>query len=80
MVKFVSVYTDSEYILLNCPFCGGAPDMHYIGNEHTKSKKINIKCGGCRVQRTNAAMKHDFKWLEEISVSQWNERKELPND
>jgi Lar family restriction alleviation protein len=57
-----------------CPFCGDAPEMQHIGNAHTKSRKIVIKCNGCRIQRTDAAIRHDFNWLEKLAIEQWNKR------
>jgi hypothetical protein len=61
--------------LLPCPFCGSEPEVEYIGNEYTKSRKIIIRCPQCRIQRTNAAFMNGFTWLEDVSAKQWNERK-----
>ena len=58
-----------------CPFCNGEAVFEYIGNEYTKSRKLKIKCSNCRVQLTNAAMKHGFDWLERITIEAWNTRK-----
>lgn len=63
-----------EIGLLDCPFCGSQPDVENIGNEHTKSRKIKIRCSGCRVERVNAAINHSSSWLLERSVEQWNKR------
>ena len=63
-----------DIVLFDCPFCGGRPELIHIGNEYTKSRKIEIKCGGCRVKRVNAARIHGFKWLEDVSAKQWNQR------
>ena len=57
-----------------CPFCGGIPMLIMIGNNHTKSKKVTIKCEKCRVERTNAAIYNDFDWLKELSIKHWNMR------
>ena len=57
-----------------CPFCGGIPAMEHIGNDHTKSRKIVTKCKGCRIQRTDAAIRHNFEWLENVAIEQWNMR------
>ena len=62
-------------MLLLCPFCGGEPELLHIGNDYRKNKKIKIKCSGCRVEITNAALSHDFIWLETISAEHWNRRK-----
>ena len=59
-----------------CPFCGGTPKMQYIGNERTMSRRIIIKCTVCRIQRTDAAILHDFSWLKKLAIEQWNQRVE----
>lgn len=69
----ISAYTGREIILCLCPFCGGDPVMSHIGNEWTKSRKIEIKCKGCRVKRIDAAISHGFDWLEEVSIKNWNQ-------
>lgn|SRR5574343_1876697 len=61
--------------LKSCPFCGGEPELQHIGNLHTKSRKIKIKCKKCRCQRTDAAIYHDFNWLEDVAAKEWNRRK-----
>lgn len=60
--------------LIACPFCGETPKIIYTGNDHTKIRKIKIKCPKCRIERTDAAMQHDFEWLERISIANWNKR------
>lgn len=60
--------------LLPCPFCGTEPEMIHIGNEYTKSRKIEIKCPGCRAKLINAAIHHGFDWLEEVTAKAWNKR------
>lgn len=60
--------------LLDCPFCGGKPQIMYTGNDRSKKRKMNIKCMGCRVQRTDATLMHDFEWLENICAEAWNAR------
>lgn len=60
--------------LLPCPFCGTNPIVETIGNDYTKSRKITIKCPSCRIQRTDAALRHGFEWLEEVAADQWNSR------
>lgn len=37
-------------MLLECPFCGGQPDIFHIGNDFTKTRKIKIKCNNCRIE------------------------------
>ena len=57
-----------------CPFCGGKPKLLHIGNDFKEKKKIIIKCIECRVERTDAALRHDFTWLETIATENWNQR------
>jgi hypothetical protein len=52
--------------------CGGEPEIIRIGNEYTRSRKITIRCPKCRIERTNAAIRQGFDWLEKISIEQWN--------
>ena len=60
--------------LLPCPFCGGVGELTFKGNSHTNSRSATIKCKKCRVQITNAALKHDSKWCAEATIEDWNNR------
>ena len=60
--------------LLPCPFCGGEPELKFVGNDYTKSRKATIKCKKCRAEITNAALKHDSKWCAMVSIEDWNKR------
>jgi len=57
-----------------CPFCGGQPELHLIGNERSRTRKIIIKCTKCRIMRTDAAIKNSISWLEDIAIKNWNTR------
>ena len=73
-MKYVSYSGKKDIELLPCPFCGCEPIEKHIGNNHTKIRKIVIKCPQCRCQRTDAALRNGFEWLEEISAMNWNQR------
>ena len=57
-----------------CPFCGGEPKFTEVGSDLSKSRKLTIQCKGCRFKLTNAAMRHGFDWLYEITIAAWNTR------
>lgn len=60
--------------LLACPFCGGTPEFRLQGNDHTRTRKLTLKCLGCRFQITNGAIRHGVEWLYEITTAAWNTR------
>ena len=60
--------------LKSCPFCGTEPKVRHIGNEHTKKRSVKIKCPKCRIERTDASLKHGFDWLDRVAIEQWNKR------
>ena len=60
--------------LLDCPFCGGKPSAHLIGNEHSKKRVIVIKCTRCFVERRVGAIYHETSWIEETAIKAWNNR------
>jgi hypothetical protein len=62
--------------LLPCPFCGGMPELKYIGNDRSKKRAITIRCPGCRIERTDASLRFGFDWIEGIVAKNWNTRKE----
>ncbi len=69
-----SWYSNQTIILWSCPFCGGKPELQHIGNDYTKKRSIKIKCEQCRCTRTDAALRHNFEWLEKIAAKNWNQR------
>lgn len=74
-------WTDGKIVkLLPCAFCGGEPELLHIGNDYKPKKRITIKCKKCRVERTDAALHHDFNWLEDVAQKGWNDRSWIENE
>jgi hypothetical protein len=58
-----------------CPCCGSENiEVKYIGNSHTKSRKVEIKCKSCRLTRADGAIYHDHEWCYETAKRFWNTR------
>jgi hypothetical protein len=57
-----------------CPFCGGRAEVFHIGNEIRRTRSIRVKCKGCRAERVDGAIRHDFAWLEDVAIKNWNQR------
>ena len=58
-----------------CPFCGSEDiQLLHIGNYHTKSRKITIRCRNCRVEKTIAGISSENKLLIDDIVHWWNNR------
>ncbi len=75
MKYFFKAYdTDEKIGLSPCPFCGGEPKAIHKGNNFGKKRSVTIKCTRCRCQRTDAALRHDFAWVEKAAVKNWNQR------
>lgn len=64
----------SDVELLPCPFCNSEPKLRYIGNDRTKARKITVKCTGCRIEVTHAAIRNGFDFLEAAIKITWNSR------
>lgn len=70
---------------LSCPFCGGEPEMHEIGNEHTARYKVEFICQtrGCRGSCTGCASfgnRHSKEQVQKWALDQWNKRAARPED
>jgi len=63
-----------QFELRTCPFCNGKPFMTHIGSESTRLRRVAIQCSDCGVRVINSADTPNFKWLENVTVEQWNER------
>ena len=74
MTIIETMYTNRRIELKPCPFCGGATEIKWIGNDATKIRKVVIRCPSCRCQRTDSALKHGFEWMENVAVRNWNQR------
>ena len=61
-------------VMLPCPCCGGEPELTFIGNPYTKSRKVTIKCKKCRLQRTDATIRNTAEWAANVAIEQWNKR------
>lgn len=60
--------------LKQCPFCGGDAILEEIGNDFTSKRSVVVRCTGCRVKRTDSAIKSSMEWLVNTAVSNWNMR------
>jgi len=63
-----------DEMLKKCPFCGGDATTTRIGNDHTKSRKIRVRCTNCGTQQTTGAIHHGFAWLEDEAAKKWDRR------
>ena len=72
----ISAMDDSRYEwqVRTCPFCNGKPVITHIGNDSTRLKRVAIQCSDCGVRIINSADTPNFKWLDNVTIEQWNER------
>jgi len=61
-------------VMLSCPFCGGEPQLNFIGNDYSKKRKVEIKCKKCRVTMVNAGIRAGSEQLAKWSIEAWNKR------
>lgn len=59
--------------LSRCPFCDGRAEYAQNGNEFSKRMSITVRCGNCRVQRTDAVIRNGIEWLLETAFKNWNQ-------
>lgn len=57
-----------------CPLCGSALKAGHIGNSHTKSQKLQVKCTSksCRIERTDATIHGGIDDLIGYQEKAWN--------
>lgn len=60
--------------LMPCPLCGGKPEMIFTGNNHTPKRSVTVKCGKCRLQRTDAGIISPLTTLAITAIEKWNTR------
>ncbi len=58
-------------VLLRC-ICGGDTIITITGNEHTRTRKVNIRCIECRTERTDAGVLWSTERLTESAIRRWN--------
>lgn len=63
-------------ILLPCPFCGGSPEIHQIGNDYTRSRGFEVKCRtfGCSTKKRAMVITHSLGKAREFAIAAWNTR------
>ncbi len=61
-------------VMLSCPFCGGEAKKTFIGNNHTKSRKIEVKCTKCFTKQVTATIRYGFDQCEKWADEKWNSR------
>jgi hypothetical protein len=59
--------------LQGCPLCGAELKIRHIGNDYTKSRKLEVSCPECRIHRADATIRHGFEWLEDLAEKFWNQ-------
>lgn len=70
--------TETATKLLPCPFCGEDPEIEQIGNDHTKTRKTQIRCPRCSVTMRVGAIANSVAWTRRQVISQWNKRTGTP--
>jgi len=67
-------------VMLSCPFCGGEPKKKFIGNSHTKTRKIEVACTKCFTKQVTGTVRFGFDKCEEWANEKWNSRIDDYND
>ena len=69
-------YKFTYYRLKECPFCGSLPEINFIGNNFTKSRKVEITCSDkkCSCRITTAGIHSNHEQVAKWSIDKWNKR------
>lgn len=57
-----------------CPFCGGKAERGFVGNDFTKSRKVEIECTECHARMVVGAIRNTHEWCDETVTKRWNDR------
>lgn len=62
--------------LLTCPFCGSDPKIKFIGNDYTKTRKVEIKCSNafCSATIIKGGIRANHKQVASWVIEIWNKR------
>jgi len=71
----INNYDTENHFLKPCPFCGATPNWHLIGNDHTYSRTIVIKCPQCGVEMKKSGRVLGVQPIASRIIEMWNERK-----
>jgi len=80
MKKYITNSSEFEAEeLLACPFCGSDPEIKFIGNDYTKSRKAEIKCTNafCGVIAISAGIRANSEQVGRWVIEKWNIRTSL---
>lgn len=75
-------YDTSPDELKKCPFCGGKPSWHLIGNDsiHSRNRIAVIECHNCGITMKMGALRWDSTTLAKKILKKWNTRVQSDSD
>lgn len=82
MTDLQQASADGRAELLPCPFCGGGAEIVQIGNEHTKSRGFEVRCGtwGCATKKRAMVIRQPLEKAREFAIAAWNRRAKATPD